>query len=478
MRIALVSPSWGKTIHGYSPLGLAYLAAILEKSNYNVKIFDFALKPILPVNIQAHRILTFQPELIGITSLTNTYYSAISLAKSIKYNDKDIPIVMGGPHPTVLPKQTLQEPCVDFVIFGEGEYTLLEFVGALQDQRELKNIKGLAFKGEQGIIINQARPLIDNLDALPFPARHLLEQNKYQLRDMEGHLMAPIMSSRGCPYGCGYCFKGIFGRIYRKRSAENVINELEQIKDEFGIRSFYFIDDLFTFDEKRVFEMARLIHEKSLNITWQCITRVDNVNPQLLHEVRDAGCNRIHVGIESGNQEILNRINKQITLGQVKRAIKWCKEVGIYSQGYFMIGLPGDNEDTIKQTIDFSIELIKLGLNGAVFSLTTPLPGAPLWQYVPQMEKNKLDVDFSKSYYAANDPRKLKVLYNLSNVSNSELIRSVVEANYRFRDNALRKQLIERFGNIGIPIWYISKIKPVRRVLRPFYPFIRKVLRK
>lgn len=464
MKIALVSPSWGEMINSYPPLGLAYLAGVLEKSNHGVKIFDFGLEPDLQANIQARKILSFRPGVIGISSLTNTYYSAIELAKSIKDKDKNIPIVMGGPHPTIFPEETLQNLCVDFVVFGEGEHSLLELVNTLKDKK-FKKIKGLAFKDKQGIKINPPRPLIKDLDDLPFPARHLLELDKYPLRDTEGNLMATIMSSRGCPYGCTYCFKGIFGRRYRIRSAENVVDELEQVKNKFGINSFYFIDDLFTFDKKRVFEIVRLIQKRGLNLTWQCLSRVDQVTPQMLKEMRKAGCNRIHFGIESGNEKILKAINKQITIGQVKKAIKWCKKVGIYSKGYFMIGLPGDDKKTIKQTIDFSVKLASLGLDEAMFSLTTPFPGSALWEHVPKKKKVKFDENFSKAYYLANNPRHLKILHNLSRVSNSQLIKAVVEADYKFSENKLKERLVERWGKIGIAGWYVSKIKPLRQLL-------------
>lgn len=465
MRIALISPSWGEMINSYPPLGLAFLAAVLEKNGHKVKIFDFGLEPNLPVEKQTQRVLIFQPELIGITSLTNTYYSANQLAKSIKKNNKDTPIVMGGPHPTIFPQETLKNSGVDLVVFGEGEDTLLELVETLQNQKGLKKIRGLAFKREKDIIVNQPRPLIDDLDALPFPARHLLALKKYPLRDEKGNLMVTIMSSRGCPYGCTYCFKEVFGRRCRKRSAENVVNELEAVKNQFGISSFYFIDDLFTFDKKRVLQIAKLIQRKKLDITWQCLSRVDHVNLQMLKKMRQAGCKRIHFGIESGNEEILKKINKQITIEQVKNAIKWCKEIGIYSKGYFMIGLPGDNKKTIKQTIDFSLQLSNLGLNDAMFSLTTPFPGSELWNYVPQKKKVKFDTAFSKAYYLANNPRHLRILHNLSRVSDSQLIRGVEEANYKFSENKLKERLVSRFGKVGVSMWFVLKFKPLRQVV-------------
>jgi len=321
MKIALVSAKWNEKANDYPPLGLAYLAAVLERDGHEVGIFDLGLDPDVPVADGVQRVCAFGPHVVGITAMTSLYHGALETAILLKAN-LGRPIVLGGPHATVYPERVLREsPVIDYVVRGEGEETILELVRALgEDDRDLGGINGLTYRLRDEIISNPDRELIRDLDALPFPARHLFELKRYGLCTPDGQSMVTVLSSRGCPYNCSYCFKGIVGRTYRQRSPENIIAELRQVIDEYGIRNFYFIDDLFTLNQKRLDVLTgRFIAEK-LDIRWQCLGRVDRVDAEGLRKMYAAGCRRIHYGIESGNQEVLQRIGKRIRLDQVRQA--------------------------------------------------------------------------------------------------------------------------------------------------------------
>jgi radical SAM superfamily enzyme YgiQ (UPF0313 family) len=455
MKIALVSPFWGKMVNAYPPLGIAYIAAILEKNGHDVKLFDFSLHPDISIEEKIFNLLNFCPDLIGITSLTNTYYNSLEISKMIK-SKSEIPIVMGGPHPTIFPTETLKNPYVDFVVSGEGENTIVELVNALESDKSLKDIKGLYYKIDGKIVANPPRPYIENLDELPFPARHLLELREYPLRFERGEMMTTLITSRGCPYECIYCFKELFGRRYRRRSAENIVDELKHIFSTYKIKVFYFVDDLFTFDRERVLRLCKLIIEEGLDIKWQCLARVDTVTPQLLNEMARAGCKKIHFGIESGNKQILESVNKKITLEQVRKAVEWCKAAGIKSKGYFMLGLPGDTLETMDQTIDFSLDL---GLDEAMYSLTTPFPGTQLWKLLLDKE---IDINFneafSKAYYFTDDPDRVEVFFNLSKVSDEDLKRYLGKAEKSFNEYKRKRILERKFGKmLGNIVWNTLK---------------------
>ncbi len=216
------------------------------------------------------------------------------------------------------------------------------------------------------------RELIKDLDALPYPARHLFDLGQYPLYAPNGEPMLTVLSSRGCPYNCSFCFKGIVGRTYRQRSPDNIADELQYIIDNHGVRNFYFIDDLFTIDVRRLETILDHFIERNMDIRWRCLARVDRVNPELLAKMYQAGCRQIHYGIESGNEEVLKRTAKHIRLDQVRDAVRWTEEAGIQSKGYFILGLPGDNEETMEETIEFAASL---ELSEAMFSIATPMPG-------------------------------------------------------------------------------------------------------
>ncbi|MFH1722494.1 MAG: radical SAM protein [Candidatus Altiarchaeota archaeon] len=458
-RVALISPDWLDIANPYPPLGLVYIAAVLEANEFELKIFDLSLHPGKKIELKIQEILAFDPTIAGITCMTNTYSNALKIAGELKKRT-DIKIFLGGPHPTVYTEDTLKNPEVDYVVFGEGEETIFELLKSSFQKNE--DIEGLAYKKDGIIYINPARPPIKNLDELPNPARHLLELESYSLASPGGEKMASIMSSRGCPYGCTYCFKGLFGSEYRGRSPENIFHELTELRDRFGYKYFYFIDDLFTLKKERVRQLCNLLVQNKTNIHWQCLARVDSLDLELLSKMKEAGCFKIHLGIESGNTEVLKKTGKGITLKQVKDTVKSCKKAGIATKGYFMLGLPGDTEKTMRETIDFAYEL---DLDESMFSITTPFPGTQLWENSTEAEKIRLADHFKDSYYfsSADDST---ILSNMSEETDEKLL-GMLELSHEMQ---LKQRLERKYGGtLGPIINKTIKIYPIRSLLRSFF---------
>lgn len=465
MKVALISPKWNKLVNSYPPLGLGYLAAVLEQRGHTVRIFDFGLEPSRPLEGEIPGVLGFAPDLIGFTSMTTNFHSVEQTVRLLR-EQTDTPIVIGGPHATVFPERTLQENAgMDYLVVGEGEETLLELVEVLEGRRAPAEVAGLCYRDGDAVHCNPSRPLIKDLDALPFPARHLFELERYPLFAPDGARMLTVLTSRGCPYNCSYCFKGIVGRTYRQRSPENLIAELRLLIDTYGIRNFYFIDDLFTLDVKRLNALMDRILEEGLDIRWQCLARVDRVTPELLKKMAAAGCREVHYGIESGNQEIINRIGKRITLEQVRRAVTWTAQAGIRSKGYFMLGLPGDTEETMEQTIQFAASL---DLDDAMFSLTTPFPGTRLWEeLVERNPETAYNADFSQAYYYNSYTEQIAPFLNVSDVPDQRLSELAHAARRRFDESRRRRKYEQRLGKpIGTMLWNLSNQPAIRSIGR------------
>lgn len=393
MKILFINPPWfegstfDKLISSNPPLGLAYMAAVLENNGYkDVEIVDMKVLN-LKFDYIEEKIKKTQPDIVAITAATGQVSSMSRIIKIVRSVKPDAIIVIGGPHPSALPERALKEVDADICVVGEGEYTFLELVKALKGKgashnlkRNLKNVAGICFKDEYGkTIITKRRPLITNLDELPLPARHLLPPLSAYISPAVGEskLHTSVMTSRGCPFRCAFCDKSIFGRTFRGRSAKNVVDEIEILIKKYGMEEIRVFDDLFTFDKKRAAEICREIIRRRLNVSWCCDSRVDAVAPELLKLMKLAGCRQIDFGIESGSQKILDLMNKGTKLKQIRTAIRWTKDTGIKVKGYFILGLPGDTKKTINETIDFAKSL---DLDYAAFFLYSPYPGTPLYE--------------------------------------------------------------------------------------------------
>jgi anaerobic magnesium-protoporphyrin IX monomethyl ester cyclase len=353
-KIALVnSPLLQEAGHHplFPPLGLVYMAAVLEQNNFEVQIFD------CPVNGMSHEKLkaeleSYQPTMVGIGSMTPVVESALKSAHVAKEVCPDAKVVMGGPHATFAGKQILtDEKDVDIVVRGEGEETLLELVKQSPELKKLSEIKGITFRKDNQIIESPNRPFIENLDALPLPAYKLIPIKKYKITGMK---LLPIISSRGCPFQCSFCVASqMFGAKFRARSAKNVLDELEWLKTEYEAEGIAFQDDTLTFDKKRALDICDGMIDRKLNLHWGCGTRVDVVTKELLAKMSKAKCDEIMFGVESGCQRIRDLLKKRVTTEQCVNAIKWAKEAGIFVTVSVIIGYPGETKETLQESLDF-----------------------------------------------------------------------------------------------------------------------------
>jgi radical SAM superfamily enzyme YgiQ (UPF0313 family) len=320
--------------------------------------------------------------------MTPTINSALSVVEKVKQWDSNITVVLGGAHATILPEETLKSVSeIDVIVRGEGEQTMLEFIKVLdEDPNSIKQVLGICCREEGGVRSNPLRPPILDLDTLPFPAFHLLPMGKYRLHPPFGRRtpVMPIITSRGCPYNCIFCSKAVFGKKYRSNSPAYIVNEIQFLKERFGVKEIKLYDDVFTLDRKRVIAICTQLKDYGIDIPWSCETRVNLVNSELLRVMKDAGCYMIEYGVESGNQRVLDGLKKGITLEQTIKAFKLTHEAGIETVGYFMIGSPQETSETIQETVEFAK---KLDPDFVQFSITTPYPATELYSLAVEEER-------------------------------------------------------------------------------------------
>jgi anaerobic magnesium-protoporphyrin IX monomethyl ester cyclase len=375
VRIALVNPPFpGERRHPPNvPLGLAYLAAVAEKNGHAVSVVDC-----LPVNMDydemKKQVTAFEPDIIGITSTTTTIQSALQAAHILKESCPNALTIMGGPHVTFMDTDTLNEcPDVDVIVRREGEETLLDLARYVTNEKKLDEITGITFRKNEKIVQMPDRPLIQNLDELPFPALHHFPLTKYKIF---GKTYLPIITSRGCPFKCSFCVSSrMVGNTLRTRSPKNVVDELEWLKTVHGAEAFVFYDDILTFDKKRIYDICDEIKKRKIGLPWDCTTRVDQVSRELFAKIREANCQEVFFGVESGCQQIINEVHKRTSIDLNEKAIKWAKEANLFVAISLIIGYPGETRETLKQTLDF---VRRVKPDDAYLSVAMPFPGTEL----------------------------------------------------------------------------------------------------
>ena len=385
MRLLLITPPtsldelYGKLSEIgtlYPSLGLAYLASYAEKQGHEVKVIDSEAKKYNYEEINKLT-LAFKPDIVGMqtycTNLKKVYKVAENLKKIL-----NIKIVLGGAQATLNPIKTLENKDIDFVIYGEGEKTLLELISKLKSKKFSK-IKGLVYKDKGKIKINKPRELIQNLDELPLPAWHLFQVGKYKNPRMMARKnpVGTIGTSRGCVFGCTYCNKSVFGRKFRAKSAQRVVKEFEHLKKA-GFNEVHVWDDMFSTDLKRAKQICKEMIKRKLNLTWQleCGVRVNCVDLEFFQLAKKAGCYKVAYGYESGNQKILDNMDKAIKLEDSINATKLAKQVGLEISGFFMFGLPGETIQTMEETINFAC---RLDPDMAKVTILVPFPSTPVF---------------------------------------------------------------------------------------------------
>ena len=380
IHVTLVNPPYppGSHLHTpFIPLGLGYMAAVLEKNNYQVDVVDCqALK--LSHEEAKNEIKNRQPTIVGLTSTTLTYKSALKLVEMAKEACPECLTIIGGSHVTFWDEQALQEcPELDIVVRKEGENTLLELVQKIEAGKSFEDTIGITCRKNSQIIRNPDRPYIENLDELPFPAIHLWPIESLRLY---GDIIFPVMTSRGCVFWCKYCSAvRIGGRKYRARSPKNVVDEMEYLSKEFGATRFTFYDDAFTIDQSRAKAICDQIINRKMKIRWNCETRVDSVTKELLFKMKESGCTDVWFGVESGSQFVINAMDKGTKLEETINAFKWAKEAGLMTVSDTILGFPCETRETAWETIKF---VEKLQPDDVAYYVATPYPGTALYDEV------------------------------------------------------------------------------------------------
>lgn len=387
-------------------LSLAMLAANVLETGNDAKILDLQLST-QPIKDTVNMINNYNPDFVGLTFTTPLYSEAKRLSNFIRKNFPKIKIISGGVHTSIVPEQVLKETDIDIAAYGEGDITIREIVTG----KPLKIIRGIFYKDEKGKIHkNLPRPLVENLDSLPFPAWHLFPVDKYKNPKMMARKnpVGTIETSRGCLFSCTYCNKKIFGRCFRKKSVKRVADEFEHLKKS-GFNEVHVWDDMFSTDLQRGKDICDEMIRRKINIPWQldCGVRVNSVDQEFFHKLKKAGCYKVAFGFESGNQKILNRIKKGILLQQSMNAIRMAKEAGLETIGFFMLGLPDETLETMNDTIDFAI---KLDPDYAKTTLLVPFPGTEIYN-----EWKEKGVIKSEDWSKYNDHSPSKV-YNHPNL--------------------------------------------------------------
>jgi radical SAM superfamily enzyme YgiQ (UPF0313 family) len=384
MKITLVNPPYPPNVHSHPPfipLGLAYLGAIAEREGHEVTVIDCQAEKLGYEDFRK-RIEQIHSDVIGVTATTLLYKSAMKLITIAKHAQPQAITMLGGSHGTFWDVNALNEyPSLDIVVRREGEETFRELINKLQGNDGINNVLGITFRTKEGkIVTNSDRPFLEDLDALPFPAHDLLPLNA--LKRM-GKILFPLITSRGCVYWCDFCSTvRMFGRGYRMRTPKNVVDEMEMIHNKYGINQVTFYDDAFTVNRERVFKICEELHARRLDMTWDCGTRVDMVDRELLKTMHDAGCIAVWLGVESGSEAILGAMNKRIKLDQTRLAYKTAHEVGLITITNAVLGFPGETEQTAQKTINFVKEL---NPDDVGFYVATPYPGTPMYE---QVKKN------------------------------------------------------------------------------------------
>jgi anaerobic magnesium-protoporphyrin IX monomethyl ester cyclase len=401
MRVLVANPPWPGPGYGARsdvrwphkrsdkyieyPIYLAYTAAVIEQAGFDVSFID-AIMDELSIEEFAQRVRDLGPRLALIETSTPSIAFDLETAAAIKALSPETFVALLGSHVTYFDQQTVAEnPAVDAIIRGEFEYTAADLARALDAGADLHGVLGLTYRdveaGDPCVRANPARPLFEPLDQMPFPARHIVKGEGYRAGIYSGGHPTAMVSSRGCPYRCTFCLwpDTMYGHEFRARSAVNVVDEIEEAVRTYGHDEIYFDDDTFTIDRQRVMDICRLIRERGLEkeMEWIAQCRVDTVDREMLEAMKAANCGYILFGVESGSPQMLKRMRKGITLDKVRSAFRLTREVGIKTQAFFLFGLPGDTQETIRETIELAKEI---NASSTQFAIAIPHPGTALYE--------------------------------------------------------------------------------------------------
>jgi anaerobic magnesium-protoporphyrin IX monomethyl ester cyclase len=411
------------------PLHLMYLAGAVEHAGFSPHIIDANLLNVPPDKIKDH-ISRLHPDMVGLTATTATISTAFRYINKIRFALPDCFIFIGGPHASALPDQTLTG-CrqLDAVVIGEGEETVVDLVRSFSqvDPHWPDAVRGIAYKrkdnAREQIIVTPPRPLIEDLDTIPFPARHLVPFDEYKLLNRNATI-GFMITSRGCSFACNYCSSShLMGRRFRARSPKNVVDEVEELAVTYHVDTIEFLDDNFIHDRSRALDIAHEIQARGLDISFIASSRVNGVSSHVLSELKQAGLSTIYYGVESGSARTLQLMNKRITLSMAEEAVRTAKDCDLRVLTSFILGYPGETLEDMDATIRFAIHLDP---DFAQFTILTPYPGTPIFQEL--REKNLLATE-DWDRYTVLDP---VIRYESFGLTPQQVARKLKEAYLRF----------------------------------------------
>ena len=393
MRIAVIAPPYPLEEMPSPPLGVTYVAAAFAAAGVDVKIFDYIVSAYSKEKLEKE-LAAFQPDAVGATSVTMNFYGAQQILRDVKNYNPEIITMMGGPHVSFTAADTLRQyPEIDLVVIGEGEDTIAELTPLLKQPDKWHGVRGIAFRKDGEIMMTGKRDFIADIDRIPLPARHMLPISRYRALGFP----VSMITGRGCPYSCIFCLgRKMVGSKVRKRNPQRVLDEIESILD-YGFDRINIADDLFTTDLERVREICKGIKERSLKFPWSAFARVDTVSQEVFDLMAAAGCDSVSFGVETGNAKMLKRIKKGIKLEQVHTAVKMCQQAGLIAHASFIIGLPGETIDTLRETDQFAKSM--QALYG--YHFLAPFPGTTVREKIQDYDLEILTDNWN--LYDAND---------------------------------------------------------------------------
>jgi len=430
------------------PIYLAYTVAVLEEAGFQVVFLDGVMEE-MSIAEFAEAVAKEAPGLVVMECSTPSIDYDLQTAKALKEKDRDTFVALVGSHATFFHGEILEaKPEVDAICRGEFELTVKELAQTLAHDGDLSKVSGLSYRQDGVVQVNPARPLLEDLDSLPFPAWHIVRSEGYRSAVFSGKRPMTMVSSRGCPAHCTYCLwpETLYGHKFRARSATNVVEEMERLVRDYGVDEIYFDDDCLTLDKGRMMEVCRLIQERGIHVGWICQSRVDTVDEEMLKAMKEAGCHYIYFGVESGSPKMLKLMRKGISLERTKETFAICRRLGIKAQAFFLFGIPGEDQETIRETIEFAKELDP---DSVQFAVAIPHPGTQLYA---ECQRNGWLVYDSWADFASK-----RSLIETKELSREEIERVRVQAyrEFYFRPTFILKTAAR-----------IRSPKDVRRVLR------------
>ncbi|MFQ5786343.1 MAG: B12-binding domain-containing radical SAM protein [Thermodesulfobacteriota bacterium] len=436
MNILLIHPNLSvndTTDNPRFPLGLGYIAAVLQGAGHRITVVDLNAKAESECDLE-EIIKAGQFGMVGLRAMITQFQQVKQLASFIR-SVSPTKIILGGGLASSVPEMVLKETEVDIAVVGEGEKTVVEVADRMENMQSMVGVKGIVFRNNGNIMKALPQNYIDDISSIPFPAWNLFSMESYFNNKTFGipKRMISIISSRGCPYNCRFCFHGNFGYKYRFRSAENLFEEIKILKESYDIEGVYFEDDTFFLNKKRILSFCEMLQRHKPNIVWSCSGRVNLIEKDILLRMKAAGCTSISYGIESGSQEMLNRIAKGITVDQARKAIKMTWDCGMIPHGFMMIGYPGETLASVQQSIEFCKDVGII----AEFTFATPIPGTKLYNDALELKRinslNKLVIEWGHWFE--------DVLVNMTDFSDNQLIEMKKKAEKEVFNHFLQKKV-------------------------------------